>query len=189
MLQTYNDIQLIEHWKATKDNRCLAVLFERYGHLVVALCLKYLKNQEDAKDATMEIFEQLYQNVQKAEISYFKSWLFVVTKNHCLMKLRKTNKDIITDGASAIFSIDNHINWSDNTKAFIDEEDYVIDRLNPCIEQLKVEQRQCIELFFLQEKTYKEIMSITLFDYNAVKSFIQNGRMNLKKCLETKMIQ
>lgn len=184
MLQTYGDIQLIQHWKATKDNRCLALLFERYGHLVSALCLKYLKNQEDAKDAAMEVFENLFQNVQKGEITYFKSWLYTVAKNHCLMKLRKAGISTISEEKIG-YSLDNQLKWSKEPDAIFNENDNRLERLNPCMEQLKVEQRQCVDLFFLQEKSYKEIMTITLFDYNAVKSFIQNGRMNLKKCLET----
>jgi RNA polymerase sigma-70 factor (ECF subfamily) len=159
------------------------VLFERYGHLVSALCLKYLKNQEEAKDAAMEVFEKLHQNIQKAEISYFKSWLYTVVKNYCLMKLRKAGINTISEDNIG-YSLDNQLQWSESPDAIFNENDSRLERLNPCMEQLKTEQRECIDLFFLQEKSYKEIMSITLFDYNSVKSFIQNGRTNLKKCLE-----
>jgi RNA polymerase sigma-70 factor (ECF subfamily) len=145
--------------------------------------LKYLKNQEDAKDAAMEVFEKLYASVQKAEITYFKSWLYMVAKNHCLMKLRKAGISTISEEIVG-YPIDNQLQWSESPDAIFNENEQHLEKLNPCMARLKTEQRQCIDLFFLQEKSYKEIMAITLFEYNAVKSFIQNGRVNLKKCLE-----
>ncbi len=182
-LQQHDDIQLIQQWQTTADNRCLALLFQRYSHLVSAICLKYLKQREDAQDAAMDIFEKLPMELKKANITYFKSWLYMVTKNHCLMRLRKAKLPTISEQEMS-YSLDNQLDWSETPNHESDIENAQIENLQPCLEQLKVEQKQCVELFFLQEKSYKEIMQITFFEYNAVKSFIQNGRVNLRKCLE-----
>jgi RNA polymerase sigma-70 factor (ECF subfamily) len=56
--------------------------------------------------------------------------------------------------------------------------------LEKCIETLGDEQKQCVKLFYLQEKCYKEITESTGFDMNKVKSYIQNGKRNLKICME-----
>ena len=182
-MQQLNDIQLIQQWQTTADNRCLALLFQRYSHLVSAICLKYLKQREDAQDAAMDIFEKLPAELQKANITYFKSWLYMVTKNHCLMRLRKAKLPTISEQEIS-YPLDDQLDWSEMPNHESDIENKQLENLQPCLEQLKIEQKQCVELFFLQEKSYKEIMQITLFEYNAVKSFIQNGRVNLRKCLE-----
>lgn len=177
------DIQLIEQWQTTADSRCLALLFERYSHLVSAICIKYLKNREDAQDAAMDIFEKLPNELRKANITYFKSWLYMVAKNHCLMRLRKATLHVVSE-QNMSYSLDNQLDWSESPSDDDDFDNPQLEKLQPCMELLKTEQKQCVDLFFVQEKSYKEIMQITFFEYNAVKSFIQNGRSNLKKCLE-----
>jgi RNA polymerase sigma factor (sigma-70 family) len=184
-VQHFDDIQLIAQWRTTADNRCLALLFQRYSHLVSAICLKYLKQREDAQDAAMDIFEKLPVELKKSNITYFKSWLYMVTKNHCLMRLRKAKLPTISEQEMS-YPLDNQLDWSESPNHESDIENAQLENLQPCLEQLKTEQKRCVELFFLQEKSYKEIMQITLFEYNAVKSFIQNGRVNLKKCLDSK---
>ncbi|MBS1652545.1 MAG: sigma-70 family RNA polymerase sigma factor [Bacteroidetes bacterium] len=153
----------------------------RYGHLVLGLCFKYFKNKEDSKEAVFQIFEKLINDLRKHNISFFKSWLYVYSKNYCLMQLRKKQKKL---------SVELEIN--ENTMLVLDynssdhliEKENQINNLEAAIEQLNDVQKNCIKLFFLENKSYKEIVALTGYSENEVKSNIQNGKRNLKLKLE-----
>ncbi len=156
----------------------LGVLYKSYMHLVYCLCLKYFKNKEESQDAVMHIFEKLIDAVKKHEIQNFKSWLYVLAKNHCLMALRSQKAKTLT--------IENEFMESSYQLHPIDEEDLEDDltKLEKCINQLQNEQRQCVELFFLKKIPYITIVEKTGFELKKVKSYIQNGKRNLKICME-----
>ncbi len=145
--------------------------------------MKYLKNENDSEDAVMDIFEKLLTDLKKHEVSNFKSWLYSVSKNHCLMKLRKdktikySNNDLIkTEGRIVEMDEPMHL----NSKM---EKELQLENLEKALQHLSKEQRICLELFYLQQKCYKEVSSITTFSLKEVKSFIQNGKRNLKNHL------
>jgi RNA polymerase sigma-70 factor (ECF subfamily) len=148
--------------------------------------MKYLKNREDSQDAVMQIFETLVQDVPRFDIRYFKGWLYGVSRNHCLMKLRKdkAEKNKHERISSEMFM------ESTATLHPIEEshEEKKQEQLKACLEQLKEEQRRCVELFYFHQHCYKEIADKLSFDENKVKSFIQNGKRNLKICLESKPV-
>jgi RNA polymerase sigma factor (sigma-70 family) len=174
------DEWLLGQYRLKSDSKYLGLLFERYLHLVYGVCLKYLKDRESAKDAVMSIYELLHVKLSASEVKNFKSWLYVVTKNHCLIQLRKAeNKEMV----SMEFEDDLHLNV-ETDESTIDLTDEV--HLKPCIDQLNTAQSECLTKFFLQEKSYKEIGQETKYSLNEIKSHIQNGKRNLKKCLEAK---
>ncbi len=177
------DGKLIERFLKTNDRHYFGILFQRYTHLVFGACMKYLKNENDSEDAVMDIFEKLLTDLQKHEVSNFKSWLYSVSKNHCLMKLRKdktikySNNDLIkTEGRIVEMPEPMHL----NSKM---EKELQLENLEKALQHLSKEQRICLELFYLQQKCYKEVSSITTFSLKEVKSFIQNGKRNLKNHL------
>lgn len=185
-LNTYDDLQLIACYRQTNDNTCVGILFQRYTHLIFGTCMKYLKNEEEAQDASMQIFEKLLTDLKKHEIQQFKGWLHMVCKNYCLMQLRsdatklKHDKEMHKDLAGFMESgYELHLireNQQEVQLTFMEE----------CMKGLNEEQRLCIELFFLQEKSYQEVTELTSFSMNNVKSYIQNGKRNLKNCIESK---
>lgn len=150
-------------------------------HLVYGLCLKYLKNRDDSQDATMAIYEQISNKLLTTEVQHFKSWLYMVSKNHCLMELRKKNPEvhgeIFMESAEAV-----HLN---DEKVELEKD---IEALEGCIEELKAEQKKCVQLFFLEKKSYNQVNEETGIDLKKVKSHIQNGKRNLKMCLESKNV-
>jgi len=179
------DGKLIEKFLKTNDRHYFGILFQRYTHLVFGACMKYLKNENDSEDAVMDIFEKLLTDLQKHEVSNFKSWLYSVSKNHCLMKLRKdktikySNNDLIkTEGRIVEMPEPMHL----NSKM---EKELQLENLEKALQHLSKEQRTCLELFYLQQKCYKEVSSITTFSLKEVKSFIQNGKRNLKNHMIT----
>ena len=154
--------------------------------LVYGLCMKYLKNREDSQDAVMQIFEILVQDVPRFEIRNFKAWLYGVSRNHCLMKLRK---DKAEKNRHEKISTEWLMESTENLHPIEEPGDEKLQgQLKACLEQLKEEQRHCVELFYFHQYCYKEIAEKLTLDENKVKSFIQNGKRNLKICLESKSI-
>lgn len=181
-LKNKDDQQLLLAYLADGDLEILGELFGRYMHLVYGVALKYFKNREQAKDAVTQIFERLITEIPKFEIQNFKSWLFVVTKNFCLMELRKekTNKSRFEK-----FSVEQNMESTELVHP-IDEDlnTAMKENLKHCMERLKKEQKNCVELFYYQEKGYKEIAEELELAEKKVKSYIQNGKRNLKICLQ-----
>jgi len=174
-----NDAQLLEHFKKKNDSIYLGVLLQRYSMMVFGVCMKYLKDKALAEDSTQSIFEKVIKEVVKYDIPYFKSWLYSVSKNHCLMELRKspskfnfTNDDISTLEIQAEQDDELELN------EFIKNEKKSI--LETALELIKEEQRECITLFYLNKKSYKEIEHITGLSFLEIKSHIQNGKRNLR---------
>ncbi len=162
--------------------KVLGALYERYMPLVYGVCLKYLQSREESQDAVMQLFEKLIDQLKKHEVANFKSWLHVMAKNHCLMKIRSAK------GQHSV-EIENSMTESMEYSIALhheDEEDKETDltRLNGCMDQLSEEQRRCVKLFFLEEKSYNQVVEHSGYELKKVKSYIQNGKRNLKNCME-----
>lgn len=155
------------------------MLYNRYMSLVYGVCLKYLKDREESRDAVMQIFEKLVTALRQHQVEYFKGWLHTTTRNHCLMYLR-SRKGKHFEEISPVLMENNGVAHPEDEPAL--EEN--LGRLERCIETLNAEQRRCVQLFYLQQKCYKEIVQVTGFDDNKVKSYIQNGKRNLKICMD-----
>ena len=164
----------------------LGELYSRYMHLVYGVSLKYLASREDAKDVVMQIFEKLITDLPGKEVRNFKSWLYVLTKNHCLMQIRSKKS---ADGRMEGYKIEQEFMESEQALHPIDKEDHSVEEaLKNCIEQLKSEQKQCIELFYYEKLCYQEIAERLGMNEKKVKSYLQNGKRNLKICLERKNV-
>jgi RNA polymerase sigma factor (sigma-70 family) len=179
-LLIHSDEELIALFKIDGNKKIIAVLFDRYIHLVFASCMRYFKDAEDARDASMEIFETLGDKLLKYQIEYFKGWLSTTARNHCLMSLRKNHPEVrvgIIENFAEL-SVENEYALHQLSE---DENDAMLLKY---LSELKSEQKICIELMYLKGKSYKEIAAETGFDLNNVKSFIQNGKRNLKLMLQ-----
>lgn len=175
--RTWSDEELVLLLRKDERNqKAFQVLYERYGHLVLGLCMKYLKNINEAEDMTADIFEKLIHKIQVNDISYFKSWIYQVSKNECLMSLRKKKLDTGT--------IDFEIKDNGSELSSLEEKEITLTKLEAAVQQLKSEQKTCIELFFLQERSYQEISDGLNISIKQVKSAIQNGKRNLKIIME-----
>jgi len=179
------DEELISGFSSSGDLEILGELYTRYMHLVYGVCLKYLKNREEAMDAVMQIFEKLITEIPKQEIKNFSSWLHVVTRNYCLMHLRSAKSQNARLDEWAADPVNYMENVSEMHPIDRDEPD-MQEALNECIEELKEEQKQCIRQFYYENKCYKEIAGTLGISEKKVKSYLQNGKRNLKLCLEEK---
>ena len=178
-----SDESLMQDFKSTGDLQILANLYQRYMDLVYGVCLKYLNNNDDAKDATINIYVELIDKLKKYPVDNFKGWLYQLSKNHCLMILRKKKtKPVHIDSENMEFLDDRHPEASQL-------KEFQFLEMQKCIEQLVDQQKISIELFYIKEKCYKEISEQIGIEINKVKSYIQNGRRNLKICMEKTALQ
>ena len=174
----YNDIddtELLQNFYRDRDNKWLGILLPRYTLLLLGVCMKYLKNEEDAKDCVQQIFLKIISELHKYKVEYFKSWIYMIAKNHCLMQLRN-NKNIAVELNEQIISEGNIS--VDKTEMI--EKDNLLSKMQQAIKQLNPEQQQCVTLFYLQKKSYSEIVDLTGLSMMKVKSSLQNGKRNLK---------
>jgi len=178
------DKELVAGYKQSKEMNLLGELYQRYMELVYGVCLKYLKDTENAKDSTLAIFEELITKLQKHEVENFKSWLYQVAKNHCLMLLRSEKKFAKSNVEVALV----HNEETVHLNGVLEKEEN-FQQLSFCLDQLNKEQRRVLELFYLEQKCYKEIVELTAIEWNQVRSYIQNGRRNLKICMEKQKLQ
>jgi len=157
----------------------LGELYQRYMELVYGVCLKYYKDPERSKDSVMQIFEELVVKLKKHEVENFRAWLHQVAKNHCLMQLRTPkNMKTVEFKTELVQSEENvHLNG-------VLEKEENFKKLEYCLGTLSDEQRDTVKLFYLDGKCYNEIVELTGLEWNQVRSLIQNGRRNLKNCME-----
>lgn len=180
-----SDKELLVAFKQTGDISHLSALYQRYMDLVFGICLKYFREPERCKDAVMDIFDELNTKLKVHEVENFRGWLHVLTRNHCLMQLRSPRNMKTTEfNTSFMYSEQNtHLNG----EALEKEENFK--KLEQCIDSLAEEQKKTVMLFYLKNKCYNEITEITGYDWNKVRSYIQNGKRNLKICMEEKQLK
>jgi len=182
----HNDItdqQLLENFYAGHDSKWLGILLERYTLLLLGVCMKYLKNEEEAKDSVQQIFLKVITELQKYKVEYFKSWIYMVAKNHCLMKLRDRQ-------GKTPASLDENLIMAagiEPDKNALLQNDKTLDLMESSLKELNREQQQCVTLFYLQKKSYQEISEETGYSLLQVKSYIQNGKRNMKILIERKI--
>ena len=169
------DEELVALYKQEQSSACIGILYERYGHLVLGACMKYLKDPTEAEDVAMHIFEGLHFKLLKHDIAFFKSWLYMVTKNECFMLLRKKGKEYTGELKDVADETSEDIEQNREIKLSILEE---------ILPTLKEDQRICIELFYLKDRSYQQISEELSMSLMQVKSAIQNGKRNLKIRLE-----
>lgn len=173
------DLELVAAYQQSKDLKVLAHLYQRYLDLLFGVCLKYMEDRELAKDAVMEIFEELTVKLLRHEIGNFKGWLYTLAKNHCLMQIRSSSRVKVRPFDPEIMQTAEDWHLSDKM-----EKEARLDHLSDCIETLSADQKTVVSLFYLENKSYKEIELITGHDWNKVRSLVQNGRRNLRLCMQ-----
>jgi RNA polymerase sigma factor (sigma-70 family) len=184
--EKYNHItdqELLQNYYADHNNEWLGILLQRYTLLLLGVCMKYLKNEEEAKDSVQQIFLKVILELQKYKVEYFKSWLYMVAKNHCLMKLRDRQSKVPAELTEKLMTApEEETDWQTLVQT-----DHALELMEASLKELNPEQQQCVTLFYLQKKSYQEISEITGFSMLQVKSYIQNGKRNLKLLIEKKL--
>ena len=171
--------QWVSDYKKSGDIAVLGNLYQQYMPLVYGVCLKYFKDEEQSKDAVMEIFEELIQKLKVYEVANFKSWLYVLSRNYCLMQLRKNKKYDVINIDDSFMELTPLTHHNDN-----EQKEWYLNAMEKCLETLTEEQKTSVSLFYLQQQCYTEVAENTGYDLKKVKSYIQNGKRNLKICID-----
>jgi RNA polymerase sigma-70 factor (ECF subfamily) len=175
------DAELLSNYYLDKNQEWIGILLERYTLLLFGVCMKYLKDEHAAQDCVQQVFLKVLTEVSKYKIDYFKSWLYMVAKNHCLMRIRDKN-------TKGVKELPDHLQVaSDNDGVDYKENEQTYNKLEEAINELSEEQRRCVILFYLEKKSYQQVSEITGFSLLQVKSYIQNGKRNLKIILDKKL--
>jgi len=177
-----SDYELINDFQKRGDLSSFEVLFQRYSHLVFCVCYDFFRNNEESEDSVMEIFEKAMNVMKNYEISNFKNWLYSLTRNYCISKLKKWE---LQENSKKIF-LSKQKNFMENSdfESLLIWEAFQKKELDICLNRLKEDQRVCIEMFYFENKTYKQISEETGIELKKVKSHIQNGKRKLKNDLE-----
>lgn len=175
----FSDQNLLQLYKDSGNNQYAGMLLQRYTLLLFGLCMKYLKNEEEAKDAVQQVFIKALGEMGKYDITYFKSWLYTVARNHCLMSLRKTHRIVPEDSVGEIADHDPY-----EAKQQSQQKEQLLLWIEEGLQQLQEPQKLCVTLFYLQKKSYQQIAEQTGHSLMQVKSAIQNGKRNIKIWVE-----
>lgn len=174
-----DDRELLEKYLSGGSNEYLGTLLQRYSILLFGVCMKYLKNEEEARDAVQQVFLKVIKDIRKYKVEYFRSWLYMVAKNHCLMALRKKGLQLTELDEGRHGDTDDR-----ELREVLNEKENRLDKLDAALQKLSEPQRICISLFYMERKSYREVAIQTGFSELQVKSHIQNGKRNLKIQLE-----
>ena len=176
------DQQLLEEFYAHDNTRLLGILLQRYTLLLLGVCMKYLKNEEAAKDAVQQIFLKVINELKRYKVNYFKSWLYMIAKNYCLMQLRNKISNV---------QAEEYENITDESISFqhTAEKEELLNAVEACMFNLNAEQQSCVHLFYIEKKNYNQISVQTGYSLMQVKSYIQNGKRNLKLLVMKKLRQ
>ncbi len=173
------DRELLDRYYADRDNAWLGHLLPRYTLLLLGVCMKYVKDEEEAKDCVQQVFVKVITELSKYQVEYFKSWIYTIARNHCLMKLRDQHghKTELSETMLAAWDEDPGLN------RHIEKEE-LLELMGLSLEELGKEQKLCVILFYLEKRSYQDIATATGFTLMQVKSHIQNGKRNLKLLME-----
>lgn len=181
--QHITDQQLLEHFYVDHNNEWLGILLQRYTLLLLGVCMKYLKNEDEAKDSVQQIFLKVISELQKYKVEYFKSWIYMVAKNHCLMILRDRHGKLPAQLDERLIMTPEE----ETDRQVLLQNDHTLELMEASIKELNQEQQQCVTLFYLNKKSYQEVSEITGYTLLQVKSYIQNGKRNLKIMIDKKI--
>ncbi|MBK7637151.1 MAG: sigma-70 family RNA polymerase sigma factor [Saprospiraceae bacterium] len=176
----WSDERLITAYISTENASYVGELFCRYSDMIFGLCLKHLKNVQESEDASYELFELMISKLKTQQIMIFKPWLYRTSTNFCIDKLRKSKTNII-------ISLDDRFETARDSldiSADFSEREALLARIDHCLKQLNDDQKVCIDLFYFQEKSYQDIAQQLNISWSTTRSYIQNGKRNLKICME-----
>lgn len=181
-----SDEDLLREYRFSGNKEIIAALFKRYANKILGACAFYFEDKEKSKDAVMQIFQKLMEELKKKEINNFRGWLSFVVRNHCISELRKEKSSVKKHAAFYEFEYEMP-DEEEEKKISLIKDEQMLQYMHLSISRLKEFQRKCVSLFYLQRKSYQEISLEMGCSLNEVKSHIQNGKRKLKLMIEEYM--
>lgn len=187
-VRSMSDEELAAKFAKSKQQIYFEELYRRYVHLAYGVCLKMMKNEADSRDVVSDVFRILFQKLPTANLRSFKAYLYAVSRNECIAKLRQRKSEMLKQAEfqKSAASGDDFME-NEGLNALTNSGPSMEKVVEAAILQLGDEQRTCIKLFFYEDKSYKEIALQTGFSEKQVKSYLQNGKRNLRIRLEKEL--
>ena len=189
-----SDQELLARYRAHGDVADLGRLYDRYLPEAFAVCRRYLAPpDEDAQDAAMQLFERLVKVLRTHAPDNFAAWLHTTARNHCLMQLRARKRAgpsagplilSFPDAADVESAAARHLPDEAAAAEEAADAEQRLQTVEAALNQLPPAQRRCLELFYLEKKSYREIAAETGLDLNLVRSHLQNGKRMLRRQLD-----
>lgn len=181
--EAMTDEQLLIAWRQSGSEKYLGILYERYLPMVYGVCLKILRDAAKAEDAVMGIYESMAGKLHEHEVTAFRGWLYVLTRNYCLMEWRRMKRQPVE-----YYAPENMHHFDSAEEAAEPQANELLgaQMLEKCFQQLSPLQRRCVQSFYYDNMSYQEISKLVKENVGKVRSSIQNGKRNLKICLEQK---
>ncbi len=177
-LQHISEEALLAMYYQQRDNIYIGELLSRYTLRLLGVCLKYLKDEDSAKDMVQQVFEKVLQDIGKYKIDNFGGWLYRIAQNACISQIR-LKKPVAYEAELMTQPVE-----EDADRAYFWAVDRKYEHLQTALGRLKPDQGVCVEAFFLQKKSYQEIAHEYGYSLAEVKSHIQNGKRNLRIIIE-----
>jgi RNA polymerase sigma factor (sigma-70 family) len=181
-----NDQELLEEYRHRRNKEALGFLLQRYTLLLLGVCMKYLKLEEEAKDTVQQVFSKAIVEVDKYPVEHFKSWLYTIARNYCFMQLRNKMHPLPEDAIEKNGNV-LHQELFEETLGRIKEKEKILEYLEDALQHLQTNQRECLSLFYLEKLSYRQIGEKTGLSLLQIKSYIQNGKRNMRLMIEKKM--
>ena len=162
------------------ENSAIGVLYERHSRLILSDCRRILRNGDAARDLTNEVFVRVMRKrglYLQGSPGSFSGWLHRIAHNLCINHLKKS---VIAR------SVPLEDEPSVPATAMRDNEGFSVEQLEAALAKLSDKQRVCLKMFYIEEKSYDEIVRLTGMRPGDVRSAIQNGRLRLQRMLGKK---
>jgi len=180
MHKNLTDDELLAAFHRSKDNRLLGILLQRYTLLLLGVCMKYMKDEAEAKDCVQQVFMKVVTYLPNHSVSNFKSWIYTVAKNQCFMQLR--SKKTMPETALIPELLEDELVYTNDK-----EKEILLQTVENAVADLPFGQKECIQMFYLKKMSYNDIVQQSEFSLLQVKSYIQNGKRNLKMLIEKRL--
>jgi len=179
---TTNDDQKLIDAINKGDTKAYAQLVNRYKDLVYTLAIRMLKNREEAEEVAQDAFVKVFKSLQQFKgDSKFSTWIYRVTYNTCLDRIKK-NKKYLNDVAIDEFTF-NKLDVIDNAlENMIKKEKQEL--IKNCIAKLPDDSSALLTLFYFEELSLDEISKIINIEANTVKVKLFRARKKLAIILE-----
>lgn len=161
------------------EGRAFGELVERYRHLVFTVCVRVLRDREDAEEAAQDAFVKAYQNLRGyAGQSKFSTWLYTIAYRCAVTRGRRRKP--------ATGSLE-ELPYQAQAVEGAGAGDDLRHHLNKALHRLSPEDASLLSLYHLEEQSVDEIVTITGLGASNVKVRLMRARRKLEAALRTEL--
>lgn len=167
------------------NTNVFSVLVNQYKDLVFTLAYKMLKNKEEAEEVSQDTFIKIFNSLNKFKgESKFSTWIYKITYNTCLDKLKKIKKE---NSVVYIEDFNEHqVKVIENILESIDEKERN-QKIQECLQLLPSEEAFLLTLYYFDDQSIEEIAKVIDCNTNNVKIKLYRTRKKLASILKEQL--